>query len=216
MCVIGVLVAGVWLVANAGSAQTVSRTSAMPSGAPTTAHRPDHDPGTRPGQTTAPAGARVDRQEHRPVDQSRDRPSPRPGSVSGDLFLAGPETYAPHYDRPAASLVFRGHRLGGGSAYLSDRGHWSALPAASSRGPSTPDANVFRRPQTQPSETVRSAEPSVAPEALAAPAVAKTIYIIPGCYAGDVAPQLSRLPPGCDVSNLRRVEPPTRTRERLP
>lgn len=42
----------------------------------------------------------------------------------------------------------------------------------------------------------------------AAPARAKTFYVIPGCYAGDRPPRAARLAPGCDVSRVRRIPPP--------
>lgn len=32
----------------------------------------------------------------------------------------------------------------------------------------------------------------------------KVTYIVPQCYAGDVPPKASQLPPGCDIASLRR------------
>lgn len=39
------------------------------------------------------------------------------------------------------------------------------------------------------------------------PGKPKTFYMIPGCYAGDRAPDVSWLPAGCDISKLRVVPP---------
>jgi len=40
-----------------------------------------------------------------------------------------------------------------------------------------------------------------------APAMPKTFYVIPKCYAGDKKPSADRLPPGCRVSNVRTIPP---------
>jgi hypothetical protein len=48
-------------------------------------------------------------------------------------------------------------------------------------------------------------QPAAAPPP--SPAVPKTFYVIPGCYAGDRHPRDARLVPGCDVSQLRIVPP---------
>ena len=40
-----------------------------------------------------------------------------------------------------------------------------------------------------------------------APAIPKTFYVIPKCYAGDKKPSADMLPPGCRVSNLRTIPP---------
>jgi len=34
----------------------------------------------------------------------------------------------------------------------------------------------------------------------------KTIYVIPGCYLGNVSPQEIKLPPGCDIGKLRTIQ----------
>ena len=41
----------------------------------------------------------------------------------------------------------------------------------------------------------------------AAPAQARTFYVIPRCYAGDTAPRPADLPAGCDLATLRVVPP---------
>ena len=40
-----------------------------------------------------------------------------------------------------------------------------------------------------------------------APAVPKTFYVIPKCYAGDRRPSADRLPAGCRASNVRAIPP---------
>ena len=40
-----------------------------------------------------------------------------------------------------------------------------------------------------------------------APGVAKTFYVIPGCYAGDKPPQAERLPANCNAANVRTIPP---------
>jgi hypothetical protein len=39
-----------------------------------------------------------------------------------------------------------------------------------------------------------------------APTGSRTLYVIPGCYLGNVAPQEVKLPPGCDLGKLRTVQ----------
>ena len=62
-----------------------------------------------------------------------------------------------------------------------------------------------------PNETVtyradlESSTPS-APAVTLPPAMPKTFYVIPGCYAGDRPPR-GRLPRGCDKSKLRAIPP---------
>jgi hypothetical protein len=40
-----------------------------------------------------------------------------------------------------------------------------------------------------------------------APAGNRTIYLIPGCYMGNVSPKEMALPPGCDISKLTTITP---------
>ena len=34
------------------------------------------------------------------------------------------------------------------------------------------------------------------------------MYVIPGCYAGNMAPRADRLPSGCDIKHVRVIDPP--------
>ena len=47
-----------------------------------------------------------------------------------------------------------------------------------------------------------AAPPTPAPLPPVAPAGGLTLYVIPGCYLGNVRPQEARLPEGCDLSRL--------------
>jgi hypothetical protein len=47
----------------------------------------------------------------------------------------------------------------------------------------------------------------VAPPAPPAPAGSKVMYMIPGCYLGNVSPSTVALPAGCDISKLTTISP---------
>lgn len=53
--------------------------------------------------------------------------------------------------------------------------------------------------------------PAGAPPPPAAPVVvpsgSKTLYVIPGCYLGNVPPDVDRLPAGCDISRMKTHAP---------
>ena len=49
--------------------------------------------------------------------------------------------------------------------------------------------------------------PATAPAA-ARPTGPTRMYVIPGCYAGNMAPRADRLPAGCDVKQVRVIDPP--------
>jgi hypothetical protein len=44
--------------------------------------------------------------------------------------------------------------------------------------------------------------------AAARPTGPTRMYVIPGCYAGNMAPRADRLPSGCDVKQVRVIDPP--------
>jgi hypothetical protein len=56
-------------------------------------------------------------------------------------------------------------------------------------------------------DLVRDARVAAPAEAPRPPAIPKTFYVIPGCYAGDSPPAANRLPSGCSMSNLKTVPP---------
>ena len=47
-----------------------------------------------------------------------------------------------------------------------------------------------------------------APTAVAKPTGPTRMYVIPGCYAGNMPPRADRLPSGCDVKHVRVIDPP--------
>jgi hypothetical protein len=44
------------------------------------------------------------------------------------------------------------------------------------------------------------------PVQLPVPTGSRTLYVIPGCYLGNVSPQEIKLPPGCDLGKLRTIQ----------
>ena len=46
-----------------------------------------------------------------------------------------------------------------------------------------------------------------APPPFVAPTGSRTLYLIPGCYLGNVPPEADRLPAGCDISRLKTYAP---------
>ena len=52
-------------------------------------------------------------------------------------------------------------------------------------------------------------DPAAAPPpvAVARPTGSKTMYVIPGCYMGNVSPKEVSLPAGCDISKLTTISP---------
>jgi len=111
-----------------------------------------------------------------------------------DVFLARPETFRPDPNRDLTPLVY---------GYLGPQMFYPAVQ---------PIIVVIPRESIEPA---RVAPPPVAPAPVAPPApyVAglpgrpKTFYVIPGCYAGDRAPESESLKPGCSISRLRVIPP---------
>ena len=134
------------------------------------------------------------------------------GTERGSLMLQG--------DAPSGAQVYvDGHYAGlaaefgvGGGAMNLDAGpHRIELRAA---GHETlafsvmiePNSVVRYRGEMQPL-TPKPVTPAAPPQAAAAPSaaavVAKNIYVIPNCYAGDKPPSIAMLPKGCDVKKLQ-------------
>jgi hypothetical protein len=51
------------------------------------------------------------------------------------------------------------------------------------------------------------APPEEPPPAPVMPTGSRTLYVIPGCYLGNVLPDVSRLPAGCDISRMKTHTP---------
>jgi len=45
------------------------------------------------------------------------------------------------------------------------------------------------------------------PPPFVAPTGSRTLYVIRGCYLGNVKPEAERLPPGCDISKMKTYTP---------
>jgi len=65
--------------------------------------------------------------------------------------------------------------------------------------PNAPDAPAPQAPQAP--------QAPKAPQAPQAPG-SRTMYLIPGCYVGNVKPTASMLRPGCDISKMTTMTPP--------
>jgi hypothetical protein len=65
-----------------------------------------------------------------------------------------------------------------------------------------PNETIHYRASLEPARP--SAPTPVSPR----PAGPTRIYVIPGCYAGNLAPRADRLPAGCNIKQVRVVEPP--------
>ena len=129
-----------------------------------------------------------------------ERPIATPPPGPGDLFRAGPNTYRPgtHPD-PVGPVIL------GGSSY------WPYLTMPVPETPRViepsrviaPSRSRFVKRETAPIGEIpnRPSAPlqSVAPSA---PVVARTMYVIPRCYAGDKPPDASI---NCDLSKLRTI-----------
>lgn len=66
--------------------------------------------------------------------------------------------------------------------------------------------SITYRGTLERSESASPAAPA-APAAPAPPAGSKTIYMIPGCYLGNVSPKNVTLRTGCDISKLTTITP---------
>ena len=148
---------------------------------------------------------------------SPNQPSPTaPASDDRDLFRAARGTFDPRFDRlltPAESGMF--------------------FPTATMWPAGWPGMWVTPSPYAQrragevhavepPERTIRvvvehrypPAPPAAPAPAVVLPAAAppppapkKTLYVIPGCYAGDKRPRRDQLRPGCDAKDLRVISP---------
>lgn len=62
---------------------------------------------------------------------------------------------------------------------------------------------TLRRREDAAASAASPAVPPLAPPS--APPVPMTLYVIPGCYAGNVPPAAAMLPPGCDLSDVQQL-----------
>ena len=60
------------------------------------------------------------------------------------------------------------------------------------------------RLEAAPAPPSPSATPTPQPQA---PKGSTTMYLIPGCYLGNVSPKTVTLPPGCDINKMSTISP---------
>jgi hypothetical protein len=159
----------------------------------------------------SPGGGRADRtqpprvwprlrQQPLPDDPARDRWRSYFGSTDLDVYRARRRTYLPNPLPPGLVVYGSGYPLYAddqqiGLDELAAAGRsqrWMLVPIDQA------EATAAREPR---------AEPPPPPAPPPAPAPPRTFYVIPGCYAGDVAPRPEQLPRGCDPARLRVIPP---------
>jgi hypothetical protein len=121
-------------------------------------------------------------------------------------FRAAPSTYLRHkkvspFLRPRPSIVIGGFAVGG------DAPSETPPPAGRADTPTIETPVVAQPPEAQPPDRQppRAQAPDAAPSAAPAALAPVTLYVIPGCYAGDRPPVDGILPAGCDVAKMRTV-----------
>lgn len=136
-----------------------------------------------PAPTTAPPS---------PVTPIR----PAPASPPPDLFRAGPDTYAPRFDRQVPVPLVP-YAIGGYPAFperVVERTVYIVTPAQPQESNQPAGQSVASSPSRRP-------ESAVPP----APGHKRPLYVIPNCYLGDSPPPPSRLPKGCSSSQARQI-----------
>ena len=122
------------------------------------------------------------------------QPAP-PSAPPRDLFRAGPQTYAPRYDRQVRTPIYP---YGGYVTFpeqVVERAYIVIAPA---------DAELLR--QGFPfAPAAAQASPRPEPPAPPRPGHKGPLYVIPNCYLGDSLPSPDRLPKGCSSSQARQI-----------
>ena len=187
--VLGAVVAAACLCSGTATGQVALGVGRTPG---VTVHRPDPP-------RSDPAPQRPDPPSRSPRDHSPAQPA------GGDLFLAGPDTYAPHNPkRPSRVHPYRTFSGYFPTPYVPD------FPARE-----TVTVNIAIHPEratssaNEPDKVLKpdpATGPPPAPVVTMRPAAPKTFYVIPRCYAGDRRPSADWLPVGCDLSKLRVIE----------
>ncbi|HUQ86161.1 MAG TPA: hypothetical protein VM096_01300 [Vicinamibacterales bacterium] len=75
------------------------------------------------------------------------------------------------------------------------------------RGALDPISNAPARTIPTPSSPTPGAQAPSAPKAPDAPQAPRVIYVIAGCYMGNVSPKEVKLPAGCDINKLTTISP---------
>lgn len=137
-----------------------------------------------------------------------------PAAPSGnrDLFRAGRDTFDPRFDRllrPPESGMFFQTAATIWPVWVQP----SAVPGRRRAGMVHPEEPTIRiiieyAPPPPAATVPPPAPPATLPAAAPpTPAPKKTLYVIPGCYAGDKLPRRDQLRAGCDPKNLRVISP---------
>ena len=132
-------------------------------------------------------------------------------SVRADAFGAAPDTYIPK--RPEELGLFFPQPLttvwpvwgsGWGSGYYPEM-----YRRAGEVRPEPPTMRIVVEHVVTPGAAVAPVpSPATLPAAAPPPAGHKrTLYVIPGCYAGDKLPRRDQLRAGCSLRNLRTISP---------
>jgi hypothetical protein len=138
--------------------------------------------------------------------------APEPVGVSGRV--AGlPSTGMLRFDvTPAATQVFVDSFYAGRIADIDDQrvltlaaGPHRIELRAQDYEPVTFDVRIDPNETTVYRNALERARPSAPAEPR--PVGPSRIYVIPGCYAGNLAPRADRLPAGCDVKRVRVIDP---------
>ena len=141
--------------------------------------------------------------------------APLPTAVP-DRFRAGPDTYTQHDGRRMYRDLGRRSRGEGG------RPRQRRLPSGFGFFPwgytwdggadaVRADAVRSAEPATPSREDRRAVDPPERREwplpKAPGPGAPKTLYVIPGCYAGDKPPRPDQLRPGCEASHVVEIPP---------
>lgn len=140
-----------------------------------------------------PRGVRI----HAPAPKPEPVPParPEPSAPREDVFRASQDTYRPRHDSlyffPTAAFS---------SAY--------SAPEVVVQPVVVERTIVVERPAAPARDRAEAgAQPVPAVPAPVIVGVKKTVYVIPRCYAGDKPPEVSRLPPGCDLRDMKVIPP---------
>lgn len=152
---------------------------------------------------TAPAQQRGVARGPAAFTSPRPKPAAETPQPAGDLFRARPWTYKPRYDRvPHGRFprhLFFPDSFGFAMPVYAPSPPWPVSGAGSERETRDDASTVYVRPPADPQP--------LEPYAPGVPGPAKTLYVVPGCYAGDVPPRPGQLPDGCNVADVRAVAP---------
>lgn len=153
----------------------------------------------RPGAANGRPAVIAPRPASEPAPAFAARPGPAPRT---DLFRARPWTYKPRFDH-APRARFPRHLFFPGAF-----GFASPVYAPGAPWPDPPrqeEQSDGRRPAayTGPDARIPRLDPYVPGSA----GPAKTLYVVQGCYAGDVPPRPDDLPRGCEAGAVRIIPP---------